>query len=239
MWQSVRAVVMGIFFALCGTVSAQLVACSEYFRTESDGAYSNVTWSVRVSTECKRQGLIRTYEASITGAPSSSRLRVMQQQPGGTNWTALCSTRSDLFGFLDLSRTRHWRMKQVALGKVPACPDRLALVSREGVLAVAPLEAPQRQSISGALVNTGADASAAGTVLLSVTEKTLQFRVFLIGMSAQYTLWINDVPCGTYATSAGRVEVGSYPEGAPPFSEVKRFAITDDAGTEVLAAQIY
>lgn len=228
-----------IILVLCGTARAQLVASSEYFLRESTGAFTNVTWSVRVSTECRATTLVRCYEATLTGAPSWSRVRVLEQARGHTNWTTVCRARSDLFGFVEFSRARRWRLRSDAAQRLAPCAERLALVSRDGVVAIAPLDAPQRQSISGALLNTGADPWAAGSLSLSLTGDMLQFRLFLTGASPRYTLWINGVSCGTYEAQNGRVEVGSYPETGPPIGDVKRFTITDDAGVEVLTGYLY
>jgi hypothetical protein len=233
-------VLLTVLLALCASARGQLVASSDYsFYGGGEGAYSNLTWSVRLSSECKPGALIRCYQAHVTGVMSLDKFRVMQLPQGGTNWTPVCRARSDMFGFLDVFRARRWRVRNASALKVPAQPERLSLVTREGIVAEVPLATPSVRSISGPLLNTGMDPLASGTVVLSVQGDTLQFRLFLTGVSARYTLWINDVSCATYETSDGLVEVGNYPEGAPAFDDVKRFAITDDHGVEVLAAQLY
>lgn len=118
----------------------------------------------------------------------------------------------------------------------------LAIVnSNDQVVLTADLHAPEvlNYQVATALANTGNDPDAIGVMAAAVQSGTLQFRLFAMGQSSQYTLVINEQPVASYtADLTGGIAVGTYPAAAPLPMQFRAVSLKNSADVVILESNV-
>jgi hypothetical protein len=93
--------------------------------------------------------------------------------------------------------------------------------------------------VAAAFKNTGVDGDAIGCMAAAVQHGTIQFRLFAMGQSSQYTLVINNEPVASYAADyLGGIAVGSYPSLAPNPMSFREISVKNAADVMILESHL-
>ncbi|HMJ91614.1 MAG TPA: hypothetical protein VK530_17460 [Candidatus Acidoferrum sp.] len=93
--------------------------------------------------------------------------------------------------------------------------------------------------VATAFKNTGTDGDAIGCMAAAVQSGTIQFRLFAMGQSSQYTLVINNEPVANYtADLMGGIAVGSYPSLAPEPMKFREISLKNSADVVILESHV-
>jgi hypothetical protein len=93
--------------------------------------------------------------------------------------------------------------------------------------------------VATAFTATGTDPDAIGIMAAAVQSGTIQFRLFAMGQSSQYTLTINDQAVANYfADPMGSIAVGKYPPAAPAPMEFRKVGLKNAANVVILESQV-
>ena len=235
----------GLAFFVCtaAIANAQLSTTAEYFAIgEKSCAFSNTTWSVRISVEPGRR-VRQRQEMAVTGLGEFGKYRVAEQCGESTNWVRISCARADEFGFATLRRaTRLGAMEAASPAALLISEQRrIAAGDTKGIVqALVHLPPPARCTLAGRLQNTGVDPMAAGMVSLTAQRGAPpQFRLFATGQGGAFTLRINGDAIATFAAPGGELTLGEYPEGAPAIEAVRSISLADEGGREILFGRAF
>jgi hypothetical protein len=90
------------------------------------------------------------------------------------------------------------------------------------------------------LSSTENDPYAVGCFAVACQYGSVQFRLFAVGSSSEYTLSVNNTPLATYeADGSGRIAVGALPEGAPSPMMFKTIDLRNSGNAVVLEAEVH
>jgi hypothetical protein len=93
--------------------------------------------------------------------------------------------------------------------------------------------------VATAFTSTGTDPDAIGIMAAAVQNGTIQFRLFAMGQSSQYTLMVNDQPVANYfADPMGGIAVGQYPPAAPAPMQFRNVSLKNAADVVILESHV-
>ncbi len=93
--------------------------------------------------------------------------------------------------------------------------------------------------VATAFKNTGTDPDAIGVMAAAVQSGTIQFRLFAMGQSSEYSLVINNESVANYSADfSGRIAVGSYPSKAPGPMQFRDVSLRNSADVVILESHV-